>query len=502
MFEPKTEIKISRAILAEWKQSPIKYIAAMWGLTPQPLVCQEQHEHSFNCFGDFERGKHITWQQWQILLGVEKALRGEAPRRISVASGHGCGKDMILSVLIHWFLMTRKDAQIGATAPTADQLFDVLWKEIAVWHKRLPLAIQPLFTWGSSFFKMTESPNTWFARARTARKESPEAMAGLHGKHVLICGDEASGIYDEVYRAGEGALTNKDTLVILISNPTRLEGYFYDTHHSDKNNWQTFQFSSIESPIVEPEFAERIESKFGKDSDEYRFMVLGQFPKGGEMKNGWMPLFKKDDIKECEDTGFWLKNTMHGVDPSGEGKNKTVCVIRDGIKAKIVMTENISTPVGIAEKILTINEHYHVKPLNTIVDSFGVGADISMEIGASTGERIRPLNVGNKSSNERFLNIRAELYWKLKEWLSRGGKLVKNEMWKQLLTIYYKRTMTGKIQIMSKAEMLKRGWESPDAADALSLSMFTDTPTLAVKTRAFRQPYSDEEAAERVSAIF
>src|SRR3990167_1693050 len=113
--------------MAEYKKSPIKFIEAFWELTPQPLVCQEaEHAHVFNCFGDFERGKHITWQQWLILIGIEKALRGEAPRRISVASGHGVGKDALLAMIIHWFLMTRKDAQIGATAPTADQLFDVL----------------------------------------------------------------------------------------------------------------------------------------------------------------------------------------------------------------------------------------------------------------------------------------------------------------------------------------------------------------------------------------
>ena len=78
--------------MIEWRHSPIAFIRDMWGLVPQPLICvetAERNEHGVKCFGEFEKGKHLTWQQWMILLLVEKAIKGEGIKRVSVASGKG-----------------------------------------------------------------------------------------------------------------------------------------------------------------------------------------------------------------------------------------------------------------------------------------------------------------------------------------------------------------------------------------------------------------------------
>ncbi len=474
----------------EWKNSPIKFIKDQWGLIPQPLECEEEHEHTVDCFGIFERGKHLTWQQHEILLGIEKSLRGEAPRRISVAAGHGIGKSCVLAWITIWFLMTRKGAQIGATSPTRDQIYDVLWKEISVWHRKLDKEIQDLFIWQATYFRVAQSPNTWFARARTARKEAPEAFAGLHGPAVALLGDEASGVIDEVYRVAEGSLTDKDTLVILISNFTRLEGYFYDTHNSDKANWQRFSFSSIDSPIVKSDFAERIAVKYGSDSDEYRYMVLGLPPKGEGMVDGWLPMFTEDDIsKQVADIGSWMKPTYMGVDPSGQGANKTVWTIRDAFRMKVLSIEKKSNTLDIAEQIVSASMHHEIKPQNVKIDNFGVGANISQEIALGVHERVHSINVGNKPRDDRFINIRAEMFWLFREWLKKGGKLVKHEGWRQLLTIRYKRTLAGKIQIMSKEEMIKKGWESCDVADAGALTFVP--ADVGRETTSIRTPIQD-----------
>jgi len=55
--------------------------------------------------------------------------------------------------------------------------------------------------------------------------------------------DEASGIAQEVFDTSKGALTNENVILLLISNPTRLDGYFFDSHHKLKDGFQTFQFS-------------------------------------------------------------------------------------------------------------------------------------------------------------------------------------------------------------------------------------------------------------------
>lgn len=474
-------------------KSPIFFIEKMWSLTPQPLICDKAHEHGFLCYGEFHHGKHITWQQTLVLRAIEAGKK-----RISVRSGNGIGKDAMLAWLIHWYLFCHFQAQVGCTAPSADTLYDVLWKELSVWRQRLPAPIQEKFIWTTDRYKFSEAPETWWARARTARKETPEAFAGLHGQYVFLVGDEASGIAEEVYSAGEGALTGENTLVVLVGNPVRLDGYFYNTHHKAKDRWTTFEFNGEESPIVKRDFIEEVIATYGVDSDEYRWKVKGEFPKAEGMDaKGWMPLLSEAELKYTPDLGSF-KDASMGIDPSGEGTNKTAIVVRDAFMAKVVLHEDTSTSKGIADKALTFGIHYSVPVGRMTIDAFGVGANVGMEISMSSQERPRAINVGEKADNpERFVNRRAELYWRLREWCLKGGLLVRHPEWKQLLTIRYKRTGTGKIQIMSKVEAKEvYGYESPDVADALSLSFMGDNEPIS---GGVREEMSDSELKEIIS---
>lgn len=454
-----TEItKADVEIYTRFRKDPLYFIEKMWGLYPQ-----EKGQ-------EFIKGKHITWQQVKIIKSVQSSLQG-GKRRISVASGHGIGKTACLSWLIIWYLFTSKNAQIPCTAPTSEQMHDVLWKELSLWLKRLPKEIEELFDWTTGYLRVKEAPTTWFARAKTARKEAPEALAGVHGDYVMFVIDEASGVPEEIFNTAEGALTGENVIVLMISNPTRLNGYFYDSHHKDKHNWATFQFNSEESPIVDNEFVNRIIEKHGIDSDEYRIRVQGLFPQEDAIDDkGFVPLLLEKDLNFCSIADFVGIPRM-GIDPAGEGRDSTIWVVRDNFKAQIVAKEKISDSKTIAQKTLTLLDYYNIDQSNVWVDNFGIGANVAMEILVG-GKRINPINVGERPEDtETYLNLRAEMYWKLRKWLIAGGQLVGDlEKWEQLLTIRYKRNLAGKLQIMSKDEMRREGIKSPDIADALMLT--------------------------------
>ena len=95
-------------------------------------------------------------------------------------------------MLIIWYLVCFKSSQVPCTAPSQSQMYDVLWKELGIWIKRMPEEWQELFDLQRDYVRMKESPTDWFARARTARKDSPEAIAGIHADYVAIFVDEAS----------------------------------------------------------------------------------------------------------------------------------------------------------------------------------------------------------------------------------------------------------------------------------------------------------------------
>lgn len=462
-----------------FRKSPILFIEKTWDLVPQPLLpefegMQENpSELKHFMFAPFEKGKHLTWQQWVLLLCIEQAIQGKAPKRIAIESGQGTGKTAVLAMVIIWFLFCHKDARVPCTAPTVEQMYDALWREVYLWLDRAPKGIKELFEWTSDLLKVRERPETWFARARTARKEKPEALAGIHGDHILVVVDEASGVDDEIFRIAEGMLTGGNVFFIMFSQHQRLTGYFHSAFTSDKAAYQTLSFNSLESPVVDRKFTDRIAEKYGMDSDVWRIQVLGQAPKADAVdEKGYVPLLNDSDIRLGPDC-ILVGQKRLGIDPSGEGSDTTEWTERDAYKAKNVLTEKISNSLSIASKTLALMDLDKVEDNKTWVDNFGEGANVAVEL-AKSRKFVKAVNVAIPADDpERFLNKRAEAFWRLREWCRKGGELIgehAKELKDELLLIKYRYGTGGRIQIMSKEDMRKEGIKSPNKADSLMLT--------------------------------
>ena len=485
-----------KEVLRRCQESPLFFIERAFNLIPQELNCQKGHDHNFkSCYSLFEKDKNITWQQAQVLQALADGKAGRSSRRISVASGNNIGKSTIAAWATLWFLLCHEQAQVSVTSPSQSQLYDVLWKECKLWLDKMPLGLRAFYDWQQTHIRMTPSPNTWFARAATARKETPEAFSGIHGENVLLVAEEASAIDDAIYITAEGTLASENSLVLLISNYTRAEGYFHDTFTKNRAYWKNFTFSSAESPLVPQSFLD-IKAAEGLDSDAYRVFVLGLPPHAEGMdEQGFIPLIQQGDLRIVPDEGKMPENAKMGVDVGGEGKNETVWGIRDQFRARIIAREPFSTPKSVAEKTITLMSHYGIMDGKIYIDNFGVGANVAQELALSPKRlRVQAVNVGQEAMDKKsYINLRAEAYMRFRNWLRSGGELMRNEDWKQLLSIRYKVETSGKYRIMSKLEMAKRGIKSPDAGDALMLT-FLDPEG----SRRFGLPLSDAEKEDRI----
>ena len=94
----------------------------------------------------------------------------------------------------------------------------------------------------------------------------------------------------------------------------------------------------------------------------------------------------------------------------------------------------------------------------------------------SEGLPVVALNAGKAPADDdkRFANLRAELYWGIRDAAERGTLDLDPEdedVIVQLSSIqYFHRQKDGAIQIESKKDMKRRGMGSPDNADALVLT--------------------------------
>lgn len=208
-----------------------------------------------------------------------------------------------------------------------------------------------------------------------------------------------------------------------------------------------------------------------------------KFPKSGLAdEKGWVQLFTRDEVERAMVDlveGFGVKKL--GVDVAGGGRNFSVIVKRHTNIARVLLRNQNPDTMSLAEVVISlINKKeqwkYDIQPADVSIDKVGIGKGVYDIVnrqcpgvyGVSGAEE--PTTPQDK---EKFLNLRAELFWKAREWILGGGKLERNDGWYELTKIKYRTKLQGtkgKMQIISKEEMLKEGTISPDVADAFVMT--------------------------------
>ena len=98
-------------------------------------------------------------------------------------------------------------------------------------------------------------------------------------------------------------------------------------------------------------------------------------------------------------------------------------------------------------------------------------------VGGGVVDRLRQLsitcidvNFGAKADDQRYLNKRAEMWGRMKEWLQ-GGSIPKyRELHDDLIGVEYGYNMKNQVQLEKKEDMKKRGLASSDFADSLAVT--------------------------------
>lgn len=412
---------------------------------------------------------HAEPDPWQV-----QALRALAQghTRIAIRSGHGVGKSCLAAWVITWFANTRAPFKCAITAPSSPQLFDVLWPELNKWFQKLPSGWQSLWDTTVDHIRLKANADC-FITARTSRSDQPEAMAGLHSTHVLLVADEASGIPEPVYEAASGSMSSPGAITLLIGNPTRNTGYFWRAHNLERDRWFTMTVSSANSTRVTPDYVEEMARRYGQDSNAYRVRVLGQFPTADD--DTLIPAELVDAAMSRDVPLDTSLPTLWGIDVARFGQDSSCLIKRCGY----VVTEpprrwrNIDT----MQLAGAIKAEYDVslasKPALIVIDTIGVGAGVADRL-HEQGLPILGINVAEQPSQKaRFMRLRDELYVRMKEWLeTRRCKLPKDDQLRDdLCGPRFQFTSEGKLQVESKQSMRSRGMPSPDASDALMLTL-------------------------------
>jgi hypothetical protein len=422
------------------------------------------------------------WQS-EILRKIKLGLLDHSEAiQLAAATGHGVGKSTLVSWIVLWAFATAPDTRGVVTANTETQLKTKTWAELGKWFN--------LFIGRDSFYltatallpRASDRERTWRIDQVPWSEKNTEAFAGMHnkGKRLLLIMDEASAIPDIIWEVAEGALTDSDTEIIWLAfgNPTRNTGRFRECFTGGRfaAYWDTKQLDSRTVSITNKTQLNRWVEAYGEDSDFCRIRVKGEFPRHGEME--FISAADVDAAMLRDVTTSITDPLSLGCDVARYGSNESVLALRKGRDARTIPWQYFRG-LNTVELATRIQDAHHTYSMDGIfIDGGGVGGGVvdnvrqmhlhAFEVQFGARDDVGGYVTGNEG--EKYANKRAAMWGAMRAWIKTGAIPNDPELKAQLVGPTYTFNVRNEILLESKEEMMRRGVESPDRADALALT--------------------------------
>lgn len=452
-----------------------------------------------------------------------------------VAASHGVSKSYTAGLIACWWIDTHPlgetETFVATTAPSKAQV-DAVWSYIRFFHNRaakrfeageIDHALPGYITSGAEVRWKLPNGDTIAQGRKPPDNKSDIAFQGRHATFLLFIGDEATGLSEDMLRAGDNIATgrlNKQLLLLNPTDPTCAAAKMWPRNdeavqREGRKGWNFIGISMFDSPLVTleagidvdkldgmsgPATIERYREQFPEDDPQWISRVLGQWPWG----NADGILFTEEVISRAMRTCVvpYAEDPMiqFGVDVARFGSDHSVVYSaelgevwetdpetdkpiratgRDGLRVRLVrmwrgapITSSSTDNPGTAERVHALALAEGAVAVN--VDASGLGGGVVDALRDKEDMTYELYEVYGSSTvdvdRRMYINLRAEQYFELRKRMFQGT-IDLNEKDEELLNelrgIRYEEVPNGAMKIESKEDMRKRGVKSPDRADAL-----------------------------------
>ena len=138
----------------------------------------------------------------------------------NVKAAHGVGKSIGSAVCVLWWVFAVEGLAI-TTAPTEDQVKQILWSEIRKIYDRNKEKLGG--TRGELFVRKSETARAY---GFTARNYDTNSFQGKHAERLLLIADEADGISEIIDDGFQSCLTGSSNRGLRIGNPLNKQSPF------------------------------------------------------------------------------------------------------------------------------------------------------------------------------------------------------------------------------------------------------------------------------------
>lgn len=371
---------------------------------------------------------------------------------------------------------------------------------MAKWQARSEL-LRTAFTWTKEQIYCNDHPETWFLSARSYPKDANseqvgQSLSGLHSKFPFVLLDETGEMPPVVGQRAEQIFTGGvlDGLIAQAGNPTSKNGLLYTTCADPGNTIIITITADPDDPKrssrVDIDHAREMIKKYGRDNPWVMATILGLFPLGTINT-----LLSTDEVeasmaRHYQEPDYIYSQKRLGVDVARFGMDATYLAPRQGLVAfkPVEMIGSRTDEIAARTMLAKTNWGYEISFVDG-TGGFGAGVVDALIRG---GDSPQEVHFAGKAQDPRYLNCRAEMWFRMADWVKNRGKLPKDQkLIKQLVTpTYY--FQNGKFQLEPKEQVKKRLGFSPDYADALCLTFYLpEAPSMAILPANLRNSQLD-----------
>jgi len=451
---------------------------------------------------------HKTWSKQREIL---RSVRDH--KKTAVRACHGSSKTFTAAEIAAWFFNTYSHSKVITTAPTFSQVAYLLWAEINNIYRTSRIQLE-----GECLVTMIKGEDAdhyaiGFSTDKPARAE------GWHAPAILFIFDEAKGIPQWLWDSVRGLMTGGFCRWLAISTTDGVEvgENYYRIFEKEESDWNRIHIKATDSPyitgekfkyidipniehpekftrkevspddvmiqIANQEYIDECKKEWGEESVLYLTKVDGQIIDQAAdtlIKLSQIhSMFKNAENKNFNDEG----RKEAGVDVAYGGTDDSVFYTRKGMKVldhKVIPAKHMPEE----EKIDYLADELEVflgrdKEFMIKIDDTGVGGGLTSAMQRRKYKVVPVNNAEEANDPDNYPNTITEMWFEVSKIIQEISCPQDERLKTELVNRKYKPLdKKGRRVIESKEEYKKRGFRSPDKADAFLLCFYERKPKI------------------------
>ena len=362
-------------------------------------------------------------------------------------------------------LNERKAPVYAYVAPYRNQAKRVAWEYLKYYTNPIPGRV---VNESELFVELpTRHQGSPGARLYIIGADHPDALRGIYLDGVIL--DEYANIKPELWGGViRPALSDREGWAVFIGTP-RGQNQFYEMYqYADQSDgWYSCIYRADETGVLPDD--EIADMRAQMTEMEYRQELLCDFT--ASAADVVMPIDLVTDaaVRGVKDEDVRGQPVIIGVDVARFGDDRTVICVRQGLFLREIRTFAELSTMDAASAVMACCAEF--SPDAVFIDAGAMGAGVIDRL-RQLGYQPLEVNFGGAAmAAERYANIRAEMYFKCRDWLQAGGAIPQNaDLKTELSAVEYRFTGNGRIILEAKDKIKERMGRSPDLADALALT--------------------------------